>query len=52
MANGEIDATKDAGEIARYLQIQLIGLRTYAKAANDQAVVEQYIHDIFVNHPF
>lgn len=45
--NGEISSDKDPAELARYFQIQLIGLRTYAQVSHDTAAVDQYIDGIF-----
>jgi len=47
--SGEISAQKESTELARYLQIQIIGLRTYAQVTSDDAAVERYIDDIFKN---
>lgn len=47
--NGELDATKDPTELARYFQIQLIGLRTYAQVTHSESVIEKSIDDIFKN---
>lgn len=47
--SGEISAEKNPIELARYLQIQIIGLRTYAQITSDDAAVEKYIDDIFKN---
>lgn len=47
--SGEIGKDKDPIELARYLQIQIIGLRTYAQVTSDQQAVERYIDDIFKN---
>lgn len=47
--SGEISAKKDPIELARYLQIQIIGLRTYAQITSDKHAVETYIDDIFKN---
>lgn len=47
--SGEISAEKNPIELARYLQIQIIGLRTYAQITSDDAAVENYIDDIFKN---
>lgn len=47
--SGEISAEKDPVELARYFQIQIIGLRTYAQVTNDNDAVEKYIDDIFKN---
>lgn len=45
--NCEISSDKDPNELARYFQIQLIGLRTYAQVSNDTEAVDRYIDDIF-----
>jgi AcrR family transcriptional regulator len=45
--NGEVSTTKSPIELARYFQIQLIGLRTYAQVTNNVDAVEKYIDDIF-----
>ena len=47
--SGEVSAEKNPIELARYLQIQIIGLRTYAQITSDDAAVEKYIDDIFKN---
>ena len=47
--HGEVSAEKNPIELARYLQIQIIGLRTYAQITSDDAAVEKYIDDIFKN---
>lgn len=44
---GEINAKKDPVKLARYLQVQLIGLRTYAQVTNNMATVESFIDDVF-----
>ncbi len=45
--NGEISSDKDPVELARYFQIQVMGLRTYAQVSNDTDAVEKYIDGIF-----
>ncbi|WP_367104144.1 TetR/AcrR family transcriptional regulator [uncultured Psychrobacter sp.] len=45
--NGEISSDKDPAELARYFQIQVIGLRTYAQVSNNTDAVEKYIDGIF-----
>jgi TetR/AcrR family transcriptional repressor of nem operon len=45
--NGEISMEKDPVELARYLQIQIIGIRTYAQIANNMDAVEKFIDDVF-----
>ncbi|MBI0426265.1 TetR/AcrR family transcriptional regulator [Psychrobacter sp. NG27] len=47
--SSEIGKDKDPIELARYLQIQIIGLRTYAQVTSDQQAVERYINNIFKN---
>jgi len=48
----ELDKNKDAIELASYLQIQIIGLRTYASVNNNKEMVNKFIDDIFVGAPF
>lgn len=45
--NGEISSDKDPAELARYFQIQVMGLRTYAQVSNDTDAVEKYIDGLF-----
>lgn len=45
--NSEIDNSKNAAELGRYFQIQMMGLRTYAQVTNDMGAVEKYIDGIF-----
>ncbi|SIS73709.1 TetR/AcrR family transcriptional regulator [Neptunomonas antarctica] len=45
--NGEVSTAKSPIALARYFQIQLIGLRTYAQVTNNVDAVEKYIDDIF-----
>ncbi|SNT69895.1 TetR/AcrR family transcriptional regulator [Psychrobacter sp. LV10R520-6] len=47
--NGEISVEKNPVKLARYFQIQIIGLKTYAQVTNDSDAVEKYIDDIFEN---
>ena len=44
---GEISASKDPNYLARYLQIQVMGIRTYARANDDDQTIEALIDDIF-----
>ena len=46
-ACGELDKNKDAAALARYLQVQLMGLRTYMRVNNDKMQIEAFIDDIF-----
>lgn len=50
--NGEINKGKDPLELARFLQVQIIGLRTFARATNEISVVDKFIDDIFENPLF
>lgn len=47
--NGELNTAKDPTELARYFQIQLIGLRTYAQVTHSKDAIENFIDDIFKN---
>lgn len=47
IANGEISDDNDPTELARYFQIQVIGLRTYAQVTHDTAAINKYIDGIF-----
>lgn len=47
MEQGEISASKDPNHLAQYLQIQVMGLRTYADANDDVQTIEALIDDIF-----
>ncbi|MBP2699996.1 TetR/AcrR family transcriptional regulator [Photobacterium lucens] len=49
---GEIDKEKDPAKLARYIQVQIAGLRTYAKAHPNHAPLQEMIDDIFTNQPF
>jgi TetR/AcrR family transcriptional repressor of nem operon len=49
---GEIDKGKDAIELARYVQIQVIGLRTYTRVNNNTETVKKLIDNIFLGYPF
>lgn len=45
--NGEIQADKSPAKLARYVQVQLIGLRTYAQIHNNMTAIESFIDDVF-----
>jgi len=49
---GEVDADKDPQRLAQYIQIQISGLRTYAKANDGHVPLDQLIEDMFNHHPF
>lgn len=44
---GEISATKDPMTLARYLQVQIIGLRTYSQITSNTDVIEKLIDELF-----
>ncbi len=45
---GELDETKDPAALARYMQVQIMGLRTYLRANNDGKVkVDKLIDALF-----
>jgi len=44
---GEIDASSDPKRLARFLQMQMMGLRAYARASNSDARVNELINDVF-----
>lgn len=46
---GEIDKDKDAQQLARYLQVQIMGLRTYARVAPDKKAVNEMIQTLFTS---
>jgi len=49
---GELKESEDTPRLARYLQMQLMGLRTYARANNSDLSVNELIDDIFSSKPF
>lgn len=44
---GEISAAKDPMTLARYLQVQIIGLRTYSQITSNTDVIEKLIDELF-----
>ncbi|MFT6914576.1 MAG: TetR/AcrR family transcriptional repressor of nem operon [Motiliproteus sp.] len=46
-ARGELDRSKDPVRLARYLQVQLMGLRAYARANESDDQIEALIEDVF-----
>lgn len=46
-AAGEIDQAKDSRRLARFLQMQLMGLRAYSRANDSQQRVGELMDDIF-----
>lgn len=49
---GEFSPERDAEQLARHLQIQIIGLRTYLKARGDKASAKQMVSELFNHYPF
>lgn len=49
---GEVKKEKDAQELARFLQIQITGLRVYAKTSDDNGPLEKMINELFEHYPF
>ena len=52
MQLGEIDSMKNPMELARYMQVQIIGLRTYSRVNDDKTIINKFIDDIFIGAPF
>ncbi|TEW55230.1 TetR/AcrR family transcriptional regulator [Psychromonas sp. RZ22] len=48
----EIADDKDPLELARYVQVQIIGLRTYSRVVKDKQAIEKFIEQIFLGSPF
>ncbi|SIT07305.1 TetR/AcrR family transcriptional regulator [Neptunomonas antarctica] len=46
-AQGELPASADPKALAKYMQVQMIGLRTYLRTSNDEPAVEKLIEDTF-----
>ena len=51
-AVGEIALEKDPKILARHIQIQITGLRSYARIHDGVAPLEQMIEDVFTHYPF
>ncbi|MBR7889228.1 TetR/AcrR family transcriptional regulator [Marinomonas sp. A79] len=47
-----VSSQKSASELARFLQIQITGLRTYAKTSDEPLPLAQMIDDLFEHYPF
>jgi len=48
----EIDKNKNPSHLASHVQIQIAGLRAYAKTNSDKSKLESMIDDIFTHYPF
>ncbi len=46
---GDIDRSKSPERLARYLQVQLMGLRAYARANKGDEQIDTLINDVFEN---
>ncbi|MGF1684599.1 TetR/AcrR family transcriptional regulator [Photobacterium minamisatsumaniensis] len=44
---GELDKSKDPHQLAKYVQVQIMGLRTYLRTTGNTAAVEQLIDNMF-----
>ncbi len=51
-AMGEINKDKNSKDLAIHVQIQIAGLRTFAKISNEKSKLETMIDNIFVHYPF
>lgn len=49
---GELPKERDPNQLARHLQVQIAGLRSYAQACDGDAPLEQMIEDTFSHYPF
>ena len=51
-ALGDVSTDKDSKKLARYIQIQISGLRTYSRICDGDAPLAEMIDDIFDHYPF
>jgi len=49
-ARGELPADTDTRALARYLQVQMMGLRSYLVCSGDHATAERMIEQLFADH--
>ncbi len=49
---GEIGQDKNPEDIANYIQVQIAGLRTFAKISDDKSKLETMINNVFIHYPF
>ncbi len=49
---GEISKDREPTQLARHVQVQIAGLRTYAKTCDDTELLNSMVEDIFKYHPF
>lgn len=46
---GEMDNTKDPGQLARFLQMQMMGFRSYSVANDGDIAIEELLEDIYTS---
>ena len=49
---GEISKDREPAQLARHVQVQIAGLRTYAKTCDDIDLLNSMVEDVFKYHPF
>ncbi|RKF17430.1 TetR/AcrR family transcriptional regulator [Alginatibacterium sediminis] len=49
---GEVANHKNAKALARHIQVQITGLRSYARTTDGDAPLAQMIDEVFEHHPF
>lgn len=49
---GEIGHDKNPEDIANHIQVQIAGLRTFAKISDDKSKLETMINNVFIHYPF
>ncbi|RLQ19975.1 TetR/AcrR family transcriptional regulator [Vibrio sp. SBT000027] len=49
---GEISTEREPTQLARHVQVQIAGLRTYAKTCDDIDLLNSMVEDVFKYHPF
>ena len=51
-ADGEVSEDKDSQSLVQHIQIQIAGLRTFAKMNSDKQLLDEKIEAIFSHYPF
>ena len=49
---GEVSKEREPAQLARHVQIQIAGLRAYAKTCDDIDFLNSMVEDVFKYHPF
>ena len=49
---GEISKEREPAQLDRHVQVQIAGLRTYAKTCDDIVFLKSMVEDVFKYHPF